>query len=164
MNMRKSILLFVSLFIFGTISVFSQSSNEPVIVDDAFIGHHYYHGDVQIKTVSKMKAIVAKDQLALEEVKKAVAPEVLAYFFACSGGFVAGWQIGNLPFGKFNPYLFAGGIGLAAVGLGFSAIVDRHLIKGVNIYNSNIKAVSYRDDIKFEFGFVPGGIGLTCYF
>lgn len=162
--MKKFIFLFVSIIIFGTISVFSQSSNEPVIIDNAFIGHHYYHGDVQIKTVSKMKAIVAKDQLALEEVKKAVAPEVLAYIFACSGGFMVGWQIGNLFFGKFNPYLFAGGIGLAAIGFGFSAIVDKHLIKGVNIYNSNIKAASCGNEIKIELGFVPGGIGLICSF
>lgn len=162
--MKKSILFFVSIFVLGIISAFSQSSNEPVVVDDAFIGHHYYHGDVQIKTVSTMKAIVAKNQLALEEVKKAVVPEVLSYVFCISGGVVMGWQIGNLPFGKFNPYYFAGGIGLAAVSFGFIALVDKHILKGVNIYNSNIGAVSCQNDIKLDLGFVPGGIGLICYF
>lgn len=162
--MKKFIFLLASVFLLGIGCIYSQSSNEPIIIDNAVIGHYYYHGDEEIKTVNKMKAIVAKDQLALEEVKKAVVPEVLSYIFAFSGGFAMGWQIGGLPWGKFNPYVFAGGVGLVAVAYGFSAIVDNHIHKGVQIYNSNLESLPNSNNINLELGFVPGGIGLILTF
>jgi len=162
--MKKLLLFLISFFVVGISYVYSQSSDEPIIIDDAIIGHHYYHGDVEIKTISKMKAIVAKDQLALSEIKKAVVPEVLSYVFAASGGFAIGWQIGGMPFGKFDPYMLAGGVGLAAIGLGFSVLADSYIIKGVRIYNSNIETSQHLDNVKLEFGLVSGGIGLTMYF
>ena len=161
--MKKFVLLLVSISL-GIGYVYSQSSNEPIVIDDAIIGHHFYHGDKEIKTVSKMKAIVAKDQLALKEVKKAAVPEALSYIFALAGGFAMGWEIGGLPWGKFDPYIFAGGVGLAAVAFGFSAAANNQLLKGARIYNSNLENSSDSNNVSLELGFVPGGVGLILTF
>lgn len=162
--MKKFVLLLVSLFLLGIGFAYSQSSNEPIVIDDAIIGHHFYHGDEEIKTVSKMKAIVANDQLALQEVKKAAVPEVFSYIFAFAGGFAMGWEIGGLLWGKFDPYIFAGGVGLAAVAFGFSAVANNQLLKGARIYNSNLDNSSNSNNVSLELGFVPGGVGLTLTF
>lgn len=162
--MKKIVLLFISIFILGIVFAYSQSSNEPIIIDDAIIGHHYYHGDEEIKTVSKMKAIVANDQLALKEVKKAAVPEVLSYIFAFAGGFAMGWEIGDLLWGKFDPYVFAGGVGLVAVAYGCSAAVNNQLLKGARIYNSNLENSSNSNNVSLELGLVPGGVGLILTF
>ena len=161
--MKKFVLLLVSISL-GIGYVYSQSSNEPIVIDDAIIGHHFYLGDKEIKTVSKMKAIVAKDKLALKEVKKAAVPEALSYIFAFAGGFAMGWEIGGLPWGKFDPYIFAGGVGLAAVAFGFSAAANNQLLKGARIYNSNLENSSDSNNVSLELGFVPGGVGLILTF
>ena len=161
--MKKFVLLLVSILL-GIGYVYSQSSNEPIAIEDAIIGHHYYHGDEEIKTVSKMKAIVANDQLALKEVKKAAVPEVLSNIFAFTGGFAMGWEIGGLLWGKFDPYIFAGGVGLVAVACGFSAAAHKHILNGVQIYNSNLENSSNSNNVNLELGFVPGGIGLILTF
>ena len=161
--MKKFVLLLVSILL-GIGYVYSQSSNEPIAIEDAIIGHRYYHGDEEIKTVSKMKAIVANDQLALKEVKKAAVPEVLSNIFAFTGGFAMGWEIGGLLWGKFDPYIFAGGVGLVAVAFGFSAAAHKHILNGVQIYNSNLENSSNSNNVNLELGFVPGGVGLTLTF
>lgn len=102
--------------------------------------------------------------MALEEVKKADVPEVLSYIFAFAGGFAMGWEIGGIPWGKFNPYIFAGGVGLVAVACGFSAAANNHLLKGAQIYNSNLGQSSDSNNVNLELGFVPGGIGITLTF
>ncbi|MCR5036461.1 MAG: hypothetical protein K6A73_03970 [Bacteroidales bacterium] len=161
--MKKLVFLIFSI-IFGINFVYSQSSNEPIVIEDDILGHHYYHGDNEIKTISKMKAIVANDELALQEIKKAAVPQGVSYVFAFAGGFAIGWEIVDILYGKFNPYILAGGVGMTAVGYGFSALADKHILKGVQIYNSNLETPSQSDDVKLEVGFVPGGVGFTLYF
>ena len=162
--MKKLLLLSVSLLLLGICNVYSQSSNEPIVIDKATIGHRFYHGDRELKTVNQVKAVVANDQLALEEVKKATAPEVFSYIFAIAGGFMIGWEIGALAFNKSNPYVLIGGVGLVGVAFGFSAIVNSHVKKGVQIYNSNLETTAHSSNIKVDFGIVRGGIGLTMTF
>ena len=160
---KVSFFLFAILFL-GLASLYAQSSNEPIIIDKAFIGHNYYHGDKMITKMSDMKAIVSNDPLALKEVKKASIASGFSYVFAYAGGFAIGWQIGNLFFGKINPYVLGGGIGLAAIGFGLSALADSHFNKGANIYNGNLGITSYGNSVEVDFGLVSQGVGVTLSF
>ncbi|MDY6436753.1 MAG: hypothetical protein SPK72_04215 [Bacteroidales bacterium] len=162
--MKKLLLLSVSLLLLGICNVYSQSSNEPIVIDKATIGHRFYHGDRELKTVNQVKAVVANDQLALEEVKKATAPEVFSYIFAFAGGFMIGWEIGGLIWDRFNPYVLVGGVGLVGVAYGFAAIANNKMFKGIQIYNSNLETTAHSSNIKVDFGLVRGGIGLTMTF
>lgn len=162
--MKKVLLALMTVFLLGMASAFAQSSNEPIVISKALIGHKYYHGDQLITRISDMKAIVANDELAFKQVKKAGITSGISNVLACAGGFAMGWEVGNLMFGKFNPYVFWGGVGVTAVGLGLSVWADSQLKDGVTIYNGNLGATSYGSDVEFDFGLVPGGIGLTLSF
>lgn len=162
--MKKLFFLLVAMLFLGVSSLFAQSSNEPIIIDKAFIGHNYYHGDKMITRMSDMKAIVSNDPLALKEVKKASIASGFSYVFAYAGGFAIGWQIGNLFFDKFNPYIFGGGIGLTAIGFGLSALADNHFNKGATIYNGNLGVTSYGNSVEVDFGLVSQGVGVTLSF
>ena len=75
-----------------------------------------------------------------------------------------GWELGNLIFGKFNPYVFAGGVGVAAIGIGLSVLADKQLKKGATIYNENLRKNSNGDSVQLDFSLTPGGVGLTLSF
>lgn len=162
--MKKVLLLLVAILFLGLASVYAQSSNEPIVIDKTFLGHNYYHGDVKITSVNNMKAIVSNDALALSEVKKASVASGFSYVFSFAGGFAMGWEIGNLLYGKFNPYVFWGGLGAAVIGIGLSALADSHLNKGATIYNENLGVTSYGNKVELDFGLMPGGVGLTLSF
>ncbi len=153
------------LFFLGLSSAFAQSSKETIVIDKVFLGHKYYHGDQQIMKIRDMKAIVANDELALKEVKKAGVANGFATVLSCIGGFALGWELGNAILGKdTNPYVLGASLGVTAVGIGLSALVDSHLKKGATIYNGNLGATSCGNGIELEFGFVPAGVGLTLSF
>lgn len=161
--MKKLLLVFTLLFI-GLSSINAQSSNEPIVIDKGFIGHKYYHGDKIINRMADMKAVVANDEWALKEVKKASVTNGFSTALACVGGFAMGWELGNLIFGKFNPYVFAGGVGVAAIGIGLSVLADKQLKKGATIYNENLRKNSNGDSVQLDFSLTPGGVGLTLSF
>lgn len=162
--MKKVLLLLVAILFLGLASVYAQSSNEPIVIDKTFLGHNYYYGDTNITSVSAMKAIVSNDELALDEVKKASVASAVSSVLAYAGGFAIGWEISQLFFGKFNPYVLGGGLGAAAIGLGLSALADSHLNKGATIYNENLGVTSYGNKVELDFGLMPGGVGLTLSF
>lgn len=161
--MKKLLLVFVFLFI-GLSAINAQSSNEPIVIEKGFLGHKYYHGDKIVNRIGDMKAIVANDEWALKEVKKASVTSGFSTALASIGGFAMGWELGNLIFGRFNPYVFAGGVGVAAIGIGLSVLADSQLKKGATIYNENLGKNSNGDSVQLDFGLTPGGIGLTLSF
>ena len=89
--MKKVLLALMTVFLLGMASTFAQSSNEPIVIDKALIGHKYYHGDQLITRMSDMKAIVANDELAFKQVKKAGITSGISNVLACAGGFAMGW-------------------------------------------------------------------------
>lgn len=159
--MKKVLFLLFAMLFLGLASLYAQSSNEPIIIDKAILGHNYYHGDKKITKLSDMKAIVSNDSLALEEVKKANAIIRVSNVLAFGGGCVMGWEIGTLSFGKFNPYVFGGGIVLAAIGIGLSVLADSHYNKGAIIYNGNLGITSCGNSVEVDFGLVPQGVGVN---
>lgn len=160
----KKIIAFLAILVLGTASLYAQSSNDSIYVEKVFLGHKYYQADQEIRGVGDMKAIVANDELALKEVKKAGVTAGISYVFSYVGGFAMGWQLANLLWDKFNPYVFAGGVGAAAIGVGLAALADNQMNKGVAIYNGNLGITSYGTSVEVDFGFVPGGVGMTLSF
>ena len=161
--MKKLLLLFALLFI-GLSSINAQSSNEPIVIEKGFLAHKYYHGDKIVKRMSDMKAIVANDEWALKEVQKASVTNVFSIALASVGGFAIGWELANWAFDRFNPYVFAGGVGVAAIGIGLSVLADKQLKNGATIYNENLGKNSNGDSVQLDFGLTPGGVGLTLSF
>lgn len=136
--MKKVLFLLFAMLFLGLASLYAQSSNEPIIIDKAIIGHNYYHGDKMITKLLDMKAIVSNDPLALEEVKKA-----------------------NAIIRVSNVLAFGGGIVLAAIGIGLSVLADSHYNKGAIIYNGNLGITSCGNSVEVDFGLVPQGVGVN---
>ena len=65
--MKKVFLTLIALLFVGLASVFAQTVNESIAVEK---NKYYYHG-LQIESMRQIKSIVANDELALKEVKKA---------------------------------------------------------------------------------------------
>ena len=158
--MKKVLLTLVAMLFVGIASTFAQTASDTIAVEK---NKYYYHG-MQIESIRQIKSIVANDELALKEVKKAGVASGFAYVLGYVGGFAVGYELGSALFGSFNPYVFAGGAVLAGVGIGIGALADSHLKKGVAIYNSNLGATSYGSKIELNFGLAPGGVGLTLSF
>ncbi len=161
--MKKLLLVFAALFI-GLSSINAQSNNEPIVIEKGFLGHKYYQGGRNINKIGDMKAIVANDEWALKEMKKAGVANGFSLVLSGIGGFAMGWELGNLIFGRFNPYVFAGGVGVVAIGLGLSVLADSHIKKGATIYNESLGKVPNGDTVQLEFGLTPGGVGLILSF
>ena len=157
--MKKAFLTLIALLFVGLASVFAQNASDTIAVEK---NKYYYHG-LQIESMRQMKSVVANNELALKEVKKAAVTSGFSYVFSYIGGFALGWELVDLFRGDLNPYVLAGGVGLAAVGIGLGFLADSQLKQGVAIYNTNLGATSY-GGIQLDFGLVPGGIGLTLSF
>ena len=158
--MKKAFVILVTLLFVVLASAFAQTANDTIAVKK---NKYYYHG-MQIESVRQIKSLVANDELALKEVKKAGVVGGFAYVLGYLGGSFVGYELGSALFGQFNPYIFAGGAALAGIGIGLGALADSHLKKGVTIYNSNLGASSDGSSVKLDFGLTPGGVGLTLSF
>jgi hypothetical protein len=158
--MKKVFLALIALFFVGLASAFAQTASDTIAVEK---NKFYYHG-LQIESMRQIKSLVANDELALKEVKKSAVTNGFSYVFSYLGGFAIGWEVVDLIRGNLNPYVLAGGVGLAAVGIGLSYLANSQLKKGVAIYNANLGATSYGGSIQLDFGLVPGGVGLTLSF
>ena len=153
-------MVLVALLFVGLASSYAQTASDSIAVEK---NKFYYHG-MKIESMRQIKSLVANDELALKEVKKAAVTSGFSYVFSYMGGFALGWEVVDLIRGDFNPYVLAGGVGLAALGIGLGYLADNQLKKGVAIYNANLGATSYGTNVELNFGLAPGGVGLTLSF
>ena len=158
----KKVLLFAVMLLLGLASLHAQTSNDPIIIEKR--GKFMYQGQAVTNTKT-MKAIVANNEMALKEVKKASVAEGFSMALTGIGGFAMGWELGNVIGGRsFNPYVFGGGLGVAAIGFGLIPVYLKHMTKSATIYNDSLGTTTYSNPIKIDLGLVPGGIGMTLSF
>lgn len=158
----KKVLLFAVMLLLGLASLHAQTTNEPIVIEK---GHKFSYQGQMVTNAKTMKAIVANNELALKEAKKAGVANGFSMALAGIGGFAMGWELGNVIGGReFNPYVFGGGLGVAAIGLGLIPVYLKHMTKSATIYNEGLGTTAYGNPIKIDLGLVPGGIGMTLSF
>ena len=158
--MKKVLFTFAALLFVGLVSSFAQNASDTIAVEK---NRFYYHG-LQIESMRQMKSIVANDELAFKEVKKARVVAGFSEVISYIGGFAIGYELGSMIYGRFNPYVFGGGIAVAGLGIGLGYLANSQLKKGAAIYNENLGKTSCGDPIQLDFGLMPGGLGLTLSF
>ena len=158
--MKKVLFSFITLLFVGLASTFAQNPSDTIAVEK---NKFYYHG-MQIETMRQIKSLVASDELALKEVKKASVASGFSSVIGYLGGFALGYEVGCMFFGNFNPYVFGGGLAVAGLSIGLGVVSNNHLKKGVAIYTSNLSKTAYGGGVEIDFGLVPGGVGLTLSF
>ena len=159
-NMKKTLLTLVALLFIGLASAFAQNFNDSIAVEN---NKFYYHG-MKVESMRQIKTVLANDELALKEVKKARVANGFAYVTGFIGGFALGWEVVDLIYGRFNPYIFAGGIAFTAASFGLSVLANSQVKNGVAIYNANLGKTSYGGSVQLDIGLTSAGAGLTLSF
>jgi len=164
--MIKNYLLFM-LLVLGSLTCFSQTSNDTIKADKIFGDYKYYLNNTELKAY-ELSNLISKDSLAYKKYSASEVTAFFSYLFAGSGGFLIGYPIGGyLANGEFNTPLFLAGVALAAVGISFSIIASNQLKSSVDIYNRNRNKLSYsrnNRDVKLNIGLTYNGAGLTLSF
>ena len=164
--MKKFTLLFLMLMAFGVSASFAQSNNDSISMVKVLGGHKFEKSGIQL-SVNQIRGIVDADRDAKKQMQLAKTDEVFSYIFSYIGGFCIGYAIGDAITGHADTstaYLAGIGVGGVAIGLGFSSLADRHVVKAANIYNMHLGNQSNNEGADLGFGFTPGGIGLTLSF
>lgn len=165
--MKKLFISLVVLFVVGLSCSYAQSEQYAIGIEKAAgIGHKFYHQNgTFINSVSQMKASVGSDKEALRQLRWASFDTGASYFFSFAGGFALGWEIADLIKGKgINAPVLIGGAASIGVGLLFTYLADKRMVKGATIYNEHLGVTSYGSPVELDFGLVPGGVGLTLSF
>jgi hypothetical protein len=158
--MKRIFVTLITLLFIGLGPAFAQTPNDSIVVEK---NKFYYHG-MQIESMRQIKSVLANDELALKEVRKAGVTNGFAYVVSFIGGFALGWEVVDIIRGNFNPYILVGGIGFTAAGIGLSFLANSQVKKGVAIYNANLGKTSYGGSVQLDIGLTPGGAGLTLSF
>ncbi|MCR5645876.1 MAG: hypothetical protein K6F96_05760 [Bacteroidales bacterium] len=158
--MKKIVLTFIAMLIVGLASTCAQNVGDTIVAD----GNKFYYHGMRIESMRQMKSIVANDVDALKEVKKANAVVIVADVLGYIGGFAVGYEVAGLFFDNFNPYILGAGLAVAGAGIGITFAANKHLKKGVAIYNQNLGKTPNGDSVQLDFGLTPGGVGLTLRF
>ena len=160
----KKVLFFAVMLLLGLTSLCAQSSNDSIIIEKAVLGHRFFYNGLEINS-KQMKEIVANDKEALKQMKIAGVEDFCSLLFVSVGASMVGSELGVLiTNGKFMPGVLAIGGGVMGLGFLFTYLTDNRWTKAASIYNGNLGVTSYGGEIKYDFGLVPGGVGLTLSF
>lgn len=167
--MKKLLFLFAVLFVTRLSTVCAQEAKQPIRIVDADVGHDFYYNNLQITSLRQMKQIVRDDSEALAQMRWASFDKGVCYVFDFIGGFAIGYELGmlisgNNAYGVHHALPIAVGAGAFGIAFLFSYLSNNRMTKGARIYNGNLGMTSYGNPIQFDFGLVPGGVGLTLSF
>lgn len=154
------------LMAFGVSASFAQTNSDSISIVKVFGGHKFEKSGIEL-TMNQISGIVDANPDARRQMRLADTDEVFSCIFCYTGGFCIGWALGEAITGRANAstaYLAGIGVGVAAIGIGFSSLADGHVVKAANIYNMHLGDQSTNEGADLSFGFTPGGIGLTLSF
>lgn len=101
---------------------------------------------------------------AYHEMKIAKSNYTTANTLSFTGGFIVGWQLGNVLMQKeVNYYLFGLGGGLIGVSLLVSQSYSKHAKKAVEIYNNSLTQINTKN-INIQLGLTSSGLGIIMNF
>lgn len=176
--MKKIImLLFVSLTFAGTSfaqtggSTEVQSSeveNDTITYLKKGLGYSYTQGGKALN-MTEIGSMLKDNEAAYKMYKGAKGVGYVSYPFAFVGGWLSGYELANLLFGKEINMTKVGIAGACvAVSVGIASIAEVKLRKSVQKYNEgllNPAPSSSSDDVAINFGITPsGGLGFTLSF
>jgi len=158
--MKRSILLLFLLL--NAILSFSQSTSDTIEIRQR-IGKVYMQNGKVLPDAKLYKLLNTNDKAALE-VDRAKANLAPMYLFSFAGGFLIGWPIGvALAKGDPNWFMAVGGVGLLICSVPFQMGYNKHILKAVTIYNSDLKKIGISKKI-MEMGLARDGLGFVINF
>lgn len=162
--MKRIITLTIILF---SITIAAMAQTTPIKIDNSGMGTKFYQNNLRLN-FQQLEQAVKTNPEALEKVKAAKGNNVLASIISIPGGFLIGYPLGQAMAGGEPNWLMAGiGAGLVLVSIPISLASKKRAIEGVEIYNSSLKDVSYKNATykpEFSFGTTSEGVGVRMRF
>lgn len=162
--MKRIIALTIIIF---SITIAAMAQTTPIKIDNSGMGTKFYQNNLRLN-FQQLEQAVKTNPEALEKVKAAKGNNILASIISIPGGFLIGYPLGQAMAGGEPNWLMAGiGAGLILVSIPISSAAKNRAIEGVEIYNSSLKDVSYKNDTykpDFSFGTTSEGVGVRMRF
>ncbi len=156
--MRTCLLAF--LLTLSSTSVFSQSEPLGLTVK----GFSVYDRDVKLLSSEVKSLMYSENAEALEMYTDGKRLEIVGYIVSFAGGFLFGYEIGNLLFNRgeyMDPLLIGVSLGVAGVGYVIGYIAGNKIDTAIELYNSTIRD---KTACQLKFGLNNSGIGLSLKF
>jgi hypothetical protein len=162
--MKRIITLTIIIF---SITIAAMAQTTPIKIDNSGMGTEFYQNNLKLN-FQQLEQAVKTNPEALEKVKAAKGNNILASIISIPGGFLIGYPLGQAMAGGEPNWLMAGiGAGLVLVSIPISLAAKKRAIEGVEIYNSSLNDVSYKNDTnkpEFSFGTTSEGVGVRMRF
>jgi len=157
------------VFAFGLSVIFLSGMMAQLPTDSVRIVYKkavpkYYYGDMKLN-MAKLVNIVGTNFAAYPEIKAAQSTQTLADVFAFAGGFIIGYQVADIFFGK-DPNLILSGIAVVLIGISFpiDKKAERQTLQAVGTYNSGFRTSSLENSGGLNVAMTQNGIGLLWTF
>lgn len=160
----KRILLLLALFTFSAGTAFAQQANEPISMQKAFGGYHYFQGPQKLTMRQLVKTMKINEQ-AYKEIRSARRLNNLTSVIGFIGGSMIGYQTGYAITGG-KPDVLVAGIGLALIGVAIPINIQtgKKASKAVNTYNEGLHTNNSWDKKELKLSVSEKGLGLKLYF
>ena len=136
---------------------------DTIEIQKTGFGKSYYLNN-ECLTLKRLLEITAYNTLAHREIKQAQACNALSCVFGFIGGGCIGYPLGSFLGGGEPLWILAGlGVGFIAITIPIAIAGNRHLAKGVNIYNRGLQQAS-ANAMSFHLDFAPTRIGIVVKF
>jgi hypothetical protein len=153
---------FILIFCLPVLAGISQNTSDSIFVKQR-LGKVFVQHDKTLPAGS-LHSILSADPEGAREVDRAKANLAPMYIFSIAGGFMIGWTAGTaLGGGKANWAVAAGGLGLALCSIPFQSGYNKHILKAVKIYNSNLQKIGIRRSL-LEIGLSERNFGVEIKF
>jgi hypothetical protein len=161
--MRYIILLFSFMMLCIGNHLFGQELTDTIESKKTSLGQSYYLGNERL-TLKRLTEITVPNALAHNEIKQAQICNVFGCVFGIVGGACIGYPLGVLIGGGKPNWIIAGvGAGCLLIGIPIAIVGDKHVAKGVALYNKGIQQASVTT-IHFRLGFNPTGVSMVMTF
>jgi outer membrane lipoprotein SlyB len=161
--MKKIVLLCGFMAVCIGNHLFGQTPTGLIESRKLAMGELYYLGNERL-TMRRLSEITIHNPLAHREIKLARTCNVFGAILGAAGGACIGYPLGTLIGGGQPNWVIAGvGAGFLLIGLPIAIAGDRHVAKGVALYNQGIQEASVTT-VHLQLVFNPTGIGVVMRF
>jgi hypothetical protein len=173
----KNFLICISLALFLSQSIFSQTSSKEVpasttkqsVPKDTIqyleegIGHKFTLNS-EVLSVERMGIIMKDNPTSMQFIDEAKSTTGILTVLSYAGGFMIGYPLGTMiGGGQPNWTMAAIGCGLIAICIPIASDADKKLVKAVQAFNQ-AKVVSLRDNYELKLGLSQNGLGIAIRF
>lgn len=165
MRIKLSQVIFFLFFILSGIASWAQEENLEFISSRNVLGSRTYFKNNQPISLKEIQNLVADNDQALKLIKSARANYNTAIGLSYVGGFLIGWELGNMITGsQVNNAVLLSGLGLLIISTPFQVKYNSRSKRAVELYNENLTNDPELNKMEMSFYSTGAGLGFRLSF